>query len=265
MIDALVTTVDGRDVEFAQAGTGPDLVLLPSLLTELTVFERVAPLLAANRRITCLNLPGYGASAPRELGSVADHADHVAAAIAALGLAPPVDLFGNGFGAFVALQVAIRHGPQLARLLVADVVPAFPEPARVPFRTMAEKVRAGGMQAVLDTAIGRMFPPAFQAAEPTTVQQRKRRLATADVECFARACLALAELDLAPLLPRIGNRTLVLCGALDQTTPPTLAREVADAIAGAVFVEIADSGHCPMLEQPQALAAAVQTFLGATA
>ena len=46
-----------------------------------------------------------------------------------------------------------------------------------------------------------------------------------------------------------------MCGALDQTTPPALARELARRIAGARYEEIPGSGHCPMLEQPEALVA----------
>ncbi|HSW82618.1 MAG TPA: alpha/beta fold hydrolase [Usitatibacter sp.] len=252
--------VNGKQVEYTQAGSGRDLLLLHSLLTDATVFERVLPELAAGNRVTCVNLPGFGASAPVDLASVADHADHVAAVMSALELAPTTGLFGNGFGAFVALQVAIRHGARIGNLMVADVVPAFPEPAKAPFRMMAPKVRESGMQAVLDTAIGRMFPPAFQAGSPAVVAFRKERLAKVDPECFARACLALADLDLRPLLPTIRNRTLVMCGALDLTTPPALAREVCAAIPGATYVEIEGSGHCPMLEQPAALVAAMRAF-----
>jgi pimeloyl-ACP methyl ester carboxylesterase len=51
-----------------------------------------------------------------------------------------------------------------------------------------------------------------------------------------------------------------VCGALDQTTPPALAREVAAAIQGAVYSEIEGSGHCPMLEQPEALLSMIEAF-----
>ena len=255
-----VVKLNGKDVEYTQTGGGRDLLLLHSLLTDATVFERVLPMLAANHRVTCMNLPGFGGSTPIALDSVADYADHVAAVMDALKLPATTDLFGNGFGAFVALEAAIRHGARLGNLMVADVIPAFPEPAKAPFRMMAGKVREAGMQAVLDTAIGRMFPPAFQASSPQVVAHRKKRLGIVDAECFARACLGLAALDLRPMLPGIRNRTLVMCGALDQTTPPALAREVAQAIPGATYVQIEDSGHCPMLEQPHALAAAMQAF-----
>jgi 3-oxoadipate enol-lactonase len=257
--------VSGVTVEYRQAGNGPDLLLLHSLLTEMSVFERVVPPLARAHRVTCLNLPGFGASDPVELSSVGEHADHVARVMDVLSLPTTVDVFGNGFGAFVALELAIRHGDRMGRLVVADTAPAFPEAAKAPFRDMAEKVRATGISAILDTAIGRMFPPAFQAAHPEVVAARKAALAPTDAPCFARACLALAALDLQPLLARICNPTLVMCGALDQTTPPVLARQVASAIPGAVYRDIEDSGHCPMLEQPEALVSMIESFTAGSA
>ena len=257
--------INGVRAEYRQTGNGPDLLLLHSLLTEMSVFERVLPQLAEAHRVTCLNLPGFGASDPVELSSVGEHADHVVRVMDALSLPSTVDVFGNGFGAFVALELAIRHGARMGRLMVADTVPAFPEPAKAPFRGMAEKVRATGISAILDTAIGRMFPPAFQAAHPEVVAARKAALAPTNALCFARACLALAALDLRPQLARIRNPTLVMCGALDQTTTPALAREVASAIPGAVYHDIEDSGHCPMLEQPEALVSMIEWFTSGSA
>jgi 3-oxoadipate enol-lactonase len=252
--------IDGATAEYRQVGNGPDLLLLHSLLTEMSVFERILPRLARTHCVTCINLPGFGASDPVALNSVGEYADHVARVMGAISLPATVDVFGNGFGAFVALELAIRHGARMARLLVADTAPAFPEAAKAPFRGMAEAVRASGISAILETAIGRMFPAAFQAANPEVVATRKAALAAADAPCFARACLALAALDLRPRLASIRNPTLVMCGALDLTTPPALAREVANAIPGAVYREIEGSGHCPMLEQPEALVSMIEAF-----
>jgi pimeloyl-ACP methyl ester carboxylesterase len=251
----------GLEVEHNHSGRGPALLLLHSLLTDLSVFDGVLAPLAAMRRVTRINLPGFGRSSPVALESVAHHADHVALVMQALELPPDTAVFGNGFGAFVAAELAIRHGARFDRLILADVVAVFPDAARAPFRAMAEKVRAGGMEAVLDTAIGRMFPPEFAAANAPVVDARKRALSAVDPDCFARACLALAQLDLTPRLGGIRNRTLVVCGALDQTTPPPLARELAARIPGAVYRELPNAGHCPMLEQPDALVALMREFL----
>lgn len=246
-------------IEYDRRGAGPALLLLHSLLTEMTVFDVIAPKLSG--QVTRINLPGFGSSTPAQLDSVGAHADHVARVMDALDLPRDTAVFGNGFGAFVALELAIRHGQRLGRLIVADTLAAFPEPARAPFRGMAEKVSAGGMAAVLDTAIGRMFPPEFQQKHPDVIADRKRKLATVDAGCFARACLSLAKMDLSASTATIRNPTLVMCGSLDQTTPPTLARALAGMIPGARYEEIAGSGHCPMLEQPDALAQKMGAFL----
>jgi pimeloyl-ACP methyl ester carboxylesterase len=255
-------SVAGAQVEYDQRGAGSHLLLIHSLLTELTVFDRVLPALAAARRVTRINLPGFGSSTPVPLHTVAEHADHVARVMDALDLPRYSVVFGNGFGAFVALELAVRHGNRFGPLIVADTLAAFPEPARAPFRAMAEQVRAGGMAAVLDTAIARMFPPAFALRHPEVIVERKSALAAVDPQCFARACLALAALDITRTAPKIANATLVLCGELDQTTPPPLARELAGLIPGARYEDIADAGHCPMLEQPAALTGKMQRFLG---
>jgi 3-oxoadipate enol-lactonase len=252
-------TVGAAQVEYDQRGAGPSLLLLHSLLTEMTVFDLMLPKLAAH--VTRINLPGFGASSPVVLDTVADHADHVARVMDALDLPRDTTVFGNGFGAFVALELAIRHGERFGSLIVADTLAAFPEPARVPFRVMAEKVFKDGMKAVLDTAIGRMFPPAFAQAHPRIIAERKAKLAAVDPHCFARACLGLASLDLSTSASRIKNRTLVLCGALDQTTPPALARDLAQHISGARYEGISNSGHCPMLEQPDDLTQKIGAFL----
>ena len=253
--------IRGASVEYDQAGAGPNLLLLHSLLTEMSVFDGMLPALVKNFRVTRLNLPGYGLSLPQVLGTVADYAAHVAAVMDRLKLPPETHVFGNGLGAFVALLLGIRHSQRLDRLILADVLATFPEPARVPFHNMSEKVTSLGMSAVLDAAISRMFPAAFSAAHPDEVTLRKAALARVDGGCFSRACLALAALDTTPQLHAITNPIFVLCGALDLTTPPPLAQALAQAIPGARYREIADSGHCPMLEQPAALIACINDFL----
>ncbi len=113
---------------------------------------------------------------------------------------------------------------------------------------------------MLDTAIGRMFPPGFSEKNQKVVAERKAALAKVDAQCFSRACLALASMDLTAQVGSIKNPTLVLCGALDQTTPPVLARALAEKIPGALYADIPDSGHCPMLEQPALLVSRLLAF-----
>jgi 3-oxoadipate enol-lactonase len=259
-----IAVKDGGKLDIEQTGSGRDLVLLHSLLTDRSAFERVVPALSAGRRLTLVNLPGYGASSPAG-DDIESYADRVAELIPALGLPACTDVLGNGFGGFIALSLATRHGTLFDRLIVADALAAFPEPAKLPLRNLAARVAQEGMAGALDAGIQRMFPPAFIAANPGIVAERREALSRADPACFRAACLALARLDFAPVLGTIRNPTLVMVGALDQTTPPPLARELATRIIGAEFLEIPGCGHCPQIEDPRAFVKAVSDFLPAAA
>jgi 3-oxoadipate enol-lactonase len=256
-----IISVDGATVDVAEAGSGRDLVVLHSLLAERSAFDRVVPALACNHRLWLVNLPGYGESTAAG-SSVEDYADHVARAIRVLGLTAETDVLGNGLGGFVAVALACRHGEMFGRLIVADALATFPPEGKEPLWRMAKRVKDQGMTAVLDAAIQRMFAPAFIAANPAVVAERKEALAKADPQCFEVACAALAQVDLEPLLAGIRNPTLVMAGALDAATPAPLVRRLAAAIPQAKFVEIGECGHCPQLEKPETFVKIVEEFIG---
>lgn len=254
----------GRTVEYAQSGEGPDVLLLHPLLADMTAYERVVQDLRRSRRVTSINLPGFGASAPAPYVNIAEYAEHVTKVMDALELSNSTDVFGNDFGAFLGMQMAIKHGARFNRLIVADVVASLPDSEKSALRDLAAlaKDKEKGMHAVVDACAGRMFSVGFEAAHPEVVKERKSWLGNkVNGEAFAQACVALAELDLAPALEKVGTTTLVLCGELNLITPPDRAKELALAIKDAVYFPIKDSGQLPMLEQPQTLAALIEEFL----
>ena len=255
-----IIELDGARVDVSQQGKGRDLVLLHSLLTDRSVFDRVAPALARKHRLTLVNLPGYGASSPAGT-DIESYADRVADTLKALRLPRETDVLGNGFGGFIAVMLALRHGEAFGKLVAAPALAGFPEAAKAPFQRMASTVSSQGMAAVLDAAIQRMLPPAFAERNPGVVAERKQALAKADPACFATACLALAKLDLSAASKSIRNPTLVMVGSEDATTPPALARELAAKIPGAKFQELRGCGHCPQIEDPEAFVGALEGFL----
>jgi 3-oxoadipate enol-lactonase len=247
-------------LDVMQMGSGRDLVLLHSLLSDRTAFDRIAPRLAAERRVWLVNLPGFGASAPAGPG-LEDFADRVAAELPKLGLSAPADLFGNGFGGFVAVALAIRHAGLFDRLVLVDTGAAIPPAGKGAFHAMAERVEAGGMEAVLAAALQRMFPDDFLAAHREIAAERKASLRAARPECFAAACRALALFDRRAELTAIRNPTLVVVGLRDTATPPALSRELASGIPGAVLVELPHCGHSPHIQDPQGFWQAIKPFL----
>jgi 3-oxoadipate enol-lactonase len=250
----------GGGLEVFSTGEGSDLVLLHSLLIDRSAFDRVVPRLATTRRVHIVALPGFDGSTPAG-PEVSDYADRIADALRRLPLRPGASLLGNGFGGFIAIDLAARHADLFDALLLVDTAAYFPSPARSAFAVMAERVREGGMASVAEIAARRIFHDAYLNAHPDAVAERCTVLMRFDPAAFIAACRALERVDLRAALPRIKQRTLVLVGELDAATPVVLARELAEAIGGARFVLLPQCGHCPPLEEPDAFLSAVGPFL----
>jgi 3-oxoadipate enol-lactonase len=184
----------------------------------------------------------------------------MAEAVRELGGGPAV-LLGNGYGSFVALTLALRHGALVSRLVLAGTGAAFTEPGRAAFRAMAGAAAAGGLAAVADTAMRRLFSPEFQAANPALVEARRERFLATDPAVFAGACAALAALDLRDRVGALDVPALVVVGGEDEATPPPMARELAVLLPDARLVELPGLAHVPQLQDPDRFAAAIETFI----
>jgi pimeloyl-ACP methyl ester carboxylesterase len=253
--------VPGTRLDVLQVGEGRDLVLFHSLLTDRRVFNRVITTLGDGRRLTLVNLPGFGASDPTG-PAIEDYADRVALLFPALELKPEsTDVVGVSFGGCVSIALAVRHGHLFSRLVLVDAAAAFPATAKARLHAMADQASQAGMGAVVDTALHQTFTARFITARPDIVAARSETLLGARPEYFADACRALADLDLRPVLAKIKNDTLVVVGKFDVMTPPALARELKEGIASARLVEIPRCGHCPPDEQPKTFAREVRNFL----
>ena len=111
-------SVNGLEMYYEIHGTGQPLVLLHGAFSAIgTSFGKLLPELSKTRQVIGFELQAHGRTADidRPLSSEA-MAEDVAAAIRQLGM-EQADIFGYSMGAFVALNLVIRH-PELVRKLV---------------------------------------------------------------------------------------------------------------------------------------------------
>lgn len=241
-------------------GVGRPLVLLHSLLADRSSFDLVAPTLARTHQVHVLDLPGFGESDFVE-GGLDAVADRVAAAIGALQLHEKPILLGNGYGGFVALNAVLRH-PQLAeRVVLADCGAAFSEPGRAAFRGMSAGVEKGGLAAIADVAMRRLFAPAYQAEHPELIAQRRERFLAMSTQTFHAAAASLATLDLRPQLAGMVLPALVLVGEMDEATPAAMSVELAAGLPNARLEVLSGLAHVPQLQAPERFLAAISTFI----
>ena len=244
-----------------RTGKGPDLVLLHSLLADRHAFDPVLEQLSARHRVTLFNLPGFHGSQPTVLPLMDAYIACIEDGFEEFDVANDAVLLGNGFGGTVALAFALAHPERISKLVVSDAAAAFPPEGKKQFEVMASKVAEGGLGAIAEIAAKRVFSPAYLAAHPDLIDERKRVLMGIDPKAFQAACKILQEADLEPSLSRLKVPTLVVCGEFDQATPPALNKLIADKVEGATYIELPGCGHCPPLEQPDKFLAAIKGFV----
>src|SRR5262249_9061057 len=169
-------------------------------------------------------------------------------------------VLGNGYGGFVALQMAIRHPGIAAKLVLADCGAAFSEPGRQAFRNMAAAAGAKGLAAITDVAMRRLFAENFQAQHPDLMQGRREAFLRADVNVFRAACDALANLDWRPEVAKVKVPVLVLVGEHDEATPPPMSHELAGLLPQARLQIIPGCAHVPQLQSPQTFLEVIGDF-----
>jgi 3-oxoadipate enol-lactonase len=247
-------------VNAALSGEGTPLVLFHSLLSDRASFDAIAPELARSHRVIVPELPGFGGS-KAVFGALAAVADRMAEAVrdAAAGQQPIV--LGNGYGGFVALQMAIRHPDIAGKLILADCGAAFSEEGRQAFRNMAAASKAKGLAAITDVAMRRLFAPEFQAAHPNLMAGRREAFLKTDPEVLQAACAQLAELDLRPELSDVKMPVLVLVGEHDEATPPPMSHELAALLPNARLTVLTGCAHVPQLQAPTMFLDAIADFL----
>ena len=255
-VENVVETRSGR-VSYTESGSGAPRIILHSLLTDRRAFDPVLPQLGG--RVIAMDLPGFGATTPAA-PTIDSYAARVVELIEVLGVDPnEVTLIGNGLGAFVALGVAIHS--QIGKLILVGCGKSFSEEARQVFANMGAAVGTGGMDAVVPTALLRIFTEDYLSDHPGAGAERAAVLRQTDTEAFMVACQALQSVDYGEAASTIAAPTLIVVGAEDRATPPWMAEELHAVIPDAELVVIPGVAHAPQLQDPARFMEIVTPFL----
>ncbi|MCM2577433.1 bifunctional 3-oxoadipate enol-lactonase/4-carboxymuconolactone decarboxylase PcaDC [Streptomyces meridianus] len=248
--------VDGPD-------NAPPLVLGPSLGTSLAVWEPQAAALSRQFRVIRWDLPGHGRTPADVLGRPEPGAATVgtlAGLVLELADALGADRFayaGISLGGAVGSRLALDHPGRVTSLALVCSSARFGAPAS--WHERAALVRSQGTEALTKSAAGRWFTPGF-AADPRA-RALLDDLRRTDPQGYAACCDALAAFDVRDELPGLTAPLLVVAGREDPATPPSHAREIADAVPGAALTEVAGAAHLAGVERPAAVLAALRTHL----
>ncbi len=166
-----------------------------------------------------------------------------------------VTLVGSSFGGWVAMELAVRSTTKLSGLVLIDAL----------------GVKFGGRDEVEITdiyALSAADAVAHAFADPSRAPDYAA-LDDAAVEEVARDREAAVLYGWRPYmhnpslkhwLHRIKIPNLVIWGERDRIVAPAYGAHLTQRLPGARFIPIADAGHYPQIEQPDAVANAIVKF-----
>jgi len=235
----------------------PVLVLLNSIGTDLSLWDRTVPLLLPAFRLLRIDMRGSGGSdAPEGDYTLPMLASDVAAIMDDAGVARAA-IAGVSLGGMVAMQLALDDPERvsaLALICTSATMDAAAWDARI------ATVRAQGTAAIAEMGVGRFLSPGFAARHPEIVETLRDGIARQSDAGYAGAGAAIRDMALADRIGTIAAPTLVVTGTLDVSTPYAGHGEHLLAIPGARHASV-DGAHLPPIEAPGALATALRRFL----
>jgi len=212
--------------------------------------------LAASGQVVAPAHPGFeGSQGHASIASVDDISYLYLDLLAQFG--EPALVVGASLGGWIALEMAVKSTARIAGLVLIDSVGVRFETRDVPdfadiYVLSSEEIAARTFH---DPALARIDYPNTPAAELEIIARNR--------EAEARFCWSpyLHSPRLRTRLHRVDVQTLLLWGEDDRLAPPDYGRRLAKALPSAAFETIADAGHFPQIERPDAVAAAIGRFV----
>ena len=152
---------------------------------------------------------------------------------------------GLSMGGMVAMEVMARAPERVVGACLMDTDPTPARPREVEWR---QGLLAQGLEAYVDTFVGRFFLHDPEEAAHLGAEIRERMLATPETVARAQARALDTRREMAPLIAGFPHAVGILVGAEDRVCPPKLHEPLCDVLPGARLTVIQDCGHIATLE-----------------
>lgn len=251
-------------IAYRQCGLGPDILCVHGIGASMMIYRRLAPWLAGDFRITCIDLPGFGFSdKPRHLTYTLDEqAIHLARVVEALKLEAPL-VVASSMGGAITLKAALDH-PNLFRGIMA-LAPAV-DPRRVPMALLPLAKLSDHLHRMNTlTAVRTIVQQVIARRELITpalidLYQEPFRDQGDSSSAFLKAFALLADNRMPGLFRKITTPLLIVRGLRDRLVKQAACEDLSRLVPHSVLITHPSAGHHIMEDEPEFIAAEVRKF-----
>lgn len=244
------------------AGAGPCVLALHGLGGGAYFFSGFARRLQAAYRVLSVDLPGTGRSAAEGPPSIDNWVDRLGRFVDEQGAAPVV-LLGHSMGTIVALHAYAAWPDRIKGLAFVGGLPRVRP--RIHERLSARLAALEGARDLAgwgSSVSPGVFSPATLAGQPELVALFERLFETGSLEAYIASTRVLLDADATHLVGSVRVPCLAVTGADDQYAPPEAVAAFVQSLPHHAPLEVIGAcGHLPFLEQPDAFARVIDTFL----
>uniref|UniRef100_A0A060TB14 ARAD1D27896p n=1 Tax=Blastobotrys adeninivorans TaxID=409370 RepID=A0A060TB14_BLAAD len=260
--------LSGLKFRFKQEGdpSAPLLVLSNSLMSTLESWDYVAPkFLDSGFQLLRYDQVGHGeteAPARGTMFSMDDMVRQLHDLLAVQGV-KPYAIIGCSIGGIIALRYAQVYPEDLTKVVASSVPGMSTLPNTID--TWNERIAIVENGGLKDELVPATINRWFKLPEKGTISPQVRADATAQAsktsETGYLSCVnALLNYDFDPDLPKIKKKPLLIAGQLDGNLEDVIG-EFAKKIPDSQFVVLPNSGHIPMVDDPERFASTVLKYL----
>jgi len=249
---------------------GPDdapvLTLAHGQAFDLTVWWAQVPYFRDRFRVLCPDLRGHGRTGDGDETEL--RISHVAGDIVGLWDAMGVarsHFVGTSLGGFAGYELALECPERLSSVTFAATQAHMPESTvcAIRKRTFGLKEPGASMVPLVDVLLERYVSDGYKERDPDGFSALGEIVARGSAMGDALTSDATLAMNYDPRIGDIRVPTMVIAGALDQSTPPDRMQLYQERISGAQMAVVPDAGHLPNVENPEGFNRALAGFLDA--
>ncbi|MER9680390.1 alpha/beta fold hydrolase [Mesorhizobium sp. M0184] len=261
--------IPGATIRYSEAGGGEAVLLCHGIPLSMTTWQDLFFLLAEDHRVIAVDMPGYGRSSkgPGDY-SLARIAGDMVELCSALNISR-MHVVGSSFGAAVAITIALGYPSRVNRLVLINSVGIAGGTHKVERIVRSALVRHFAAGVLLQKRLGRsIFRSKLSASyatlepDPALVDHYYALLRRDHGELsFLRTLEQFDEAALQRRLQHLANPVLSIWGGKDRVLPLSKSLGVQRLLPNCWSTVIAEAGHLPHEEMPEACASRIRSFL----